>query len=46
MAFQDAYNLKWKELNEFREGPPKKPNIHEIANNAAKNFLEMLISLK
>lgn len=42
MAFKDAYDWEWKNLNEFREGVPEKPSIHKVANDAAKNFLNLL----
>lgn len=42
MAFVDAYNR----VEEFNSGPPGylvSSNLHSVANDAAKNFLDMLI---
>jgi len=43
MAFQDEYNRKKERFRIM--GPtfaPFEPNIHEISNEAAKNFLDLL----
>lgn len=40
MAFQDEFN-NWREKHEQETVPAKA--IHEIANNAAKDFLNLLI---
>lgn len=43
MAFKDAYDKEWRDLNLYREGVPAKVDLHKVANDAAKNFLDLLI---
>lgn len=42
MSFKDAYDWEYSKLNEL-EGPINHPNIHDVANKAADNFLKQLI---
>lgn len=45
ISFKDAYDNEWDNLNKYVEGVPNKPDIHIVANRAAENFLNLLISL-